>query len=681
MATAPPPAPTAAPTPPSPAAAGPDGPADPHGAGELTVEDHSGRASAHSPGSATTVPLGPALPPATDLAAAVDSAPGTTVRRFGGLGDFAGLSVRGSSFRQVEVFVDGVPLNPDGAGAVDLSQLPAALFTRAQLYRGFAPPHYGSAAIGGVLDLETAPTAPASLGLAGGSWHTAHAWGTLGAEAHGVEIVASLDTLRSAGDWPWFDDGGTPYNLFDDRTYTRDHNTSARATGLLRARWCGPRTVFTALHLSGATDRQLPGTIASDVTAATYEELHHLDALSADTGWSEHFASTALFWWSGRRSSFADPLGEVAMGPAWTDDREATVGLAPELRWVPTDSLALSALLRGRWERYRPVDRLTGTDDGVRQRLAGGATVAAEWEPWRRHLYLTPVLQTQVLDNRLLGEVPFEDAPVAPGGEQLGAWLLPRAGLRWEAPGLSARLSAGRYLRPPDLDELFGSTGAVVGNTDLVPELGRSAEVGGSAALVRGPFHLGVDLALATQHARDLIRYVPNSQQTVRAVNIDAARIDAFELGATLGLGPLGWEGSATRLWSRNLSADPAYADKPLPNLPPWEATLTTSLQLPAQTRLSHSWSYTSATWADAANTLAQAPRSLHGLAFTTTPVGGWSVAAEILNLLDTRGMAVDRNPFTHEDDTLVVQPLTDFAGYPLPGRTIVVSLAWREPT
>ena len=47
------------------------------------------------------------------------------------------------------MFLDGVPLNPDGDSVVDLSTLPVATFDRMLVFRGFAPARYGSAAMGG----------------------------------------------------------------------------------------------------------------------------------------------------------------------------------------------------------------------------------------------------------------------------------------------------------------------------------------------------------------------------------------------------------------------------------------------------------------------------------------------------------------------------------------------------
>ena len=74
--------------------------------------------------SVTVIPIDETLPMSSDVAAVVDTASGTTVRRLGGLGDFSGVSIRGSTMRQTHVALDGVPLNPDGSSAVNLSQLP-----------------------------------------------------------------------------------------------------------------------------------------------------------------------------------------------------------------------------------------------------------------------------------------------------------------------------------------------------------------------------------------------------------------------------------------------------------------------------------------------------------------------------------------------------------------------------
>ena len=83
----------------------------------------------------TVIEVDERIPASWDVGAAVDSASGTTVTRLGGLGDFSAVSIRGSSTRQVQIHLDGIPLNPDGSSSVNLSELPLQAFERVEVYR------------------------------------------------------------------------------------------------------------------------------------------------------------------------------------------------------------------------------------------------------------------------------------------------------------------------------------------------------------------------------------------------------------------------------------------------------------------------------------------------------------------------------------------------------------------
>jgi outer membrane receptor protein involved in Fe transport len=296
-------------------------------------------------------------------------------------------------------------------------------------------------------------------------------------------------------------------------------------------------------------------------------------------------------------------------------------------------------------------------------------------------------MQAEVLDNRLLGDIPYEAQPVAPSGEDVGVYALPRGGVRFTpVPAFTLHANAGSYVRAPDFTELFGSSVGIVGNTDLLPERGTSWEVGGHLDLVAGsappvlPFGATLDVAFARARVHDLIAYEPNSQQTEHAVNVGEAFVQTAEGGLVLCAGDVA-DTSTSVTWTvaRNLVADAVYANKALPNVAPWEVSHTTRLHWQDRFALSHTWTYTGATYTDAANANLQAPRSLHALALSVVPVrGGPTLSAEVLNLLDARGMAVRRNPYDDADQTLVVKPLTDFAGYPLPGRTFMVGATWQ---
>lgn len=653
---------------------------------EVVVEGHVAPSASSTPASLTVLPLGPGTPPGTDLAEVLETVPGATVRRLGGLGDFAGISIRGSSFRQVEVFLDGVPLNPDGAAAVDLSEFPVTNLDRVEVYRGFAPPELGSAAMGGVVNLVTGDTlrTPTSVRFAAGSWGTERVDALASGRVKSVDALVAFDQLHTDGDWSYFDDQGTSYNLLDDRTLVREHNAIDRASALGRVRVGDDTLRLTLLDHYASLRQDLTGPISNPARQATWESRRNL--LSAGLGWrpSQAWHVEPRVWWHRQEQVVDDREGEVGVGPDWEQDRFQALGAQARVGWAPAPELVLSALARTRWEEARAVDLLDGAVAGPHRRLAATAALSATAHAWRERVSLTPVLQLEGLDNRHLGEVPFEDTPLATEDTATLLRALPRAGLLVRpVEGLALKANAGRYLRAPDFTELFGSTGNLAGNARLRPEHGWGWAVGARWVSPAGwPVCFTVDADYARNHVHDLIAWVPNSQQTQQAQNLGEAYVRSTEGALSFD----GWEvlaTSTTVTWtlSRNLDADPVYANNQLPQVPPLDLSHRTEVRWRDRVSLAHTWTWTSATFSDPANTQRSAPRDIHGLALSLAPVRGLPVVrAEVLNLFDTGGMAVDRNPLDDADDTPVVLPLVDFAGYPLPGRTVMVSVGWDGP-
>jgi outer membrane receptor protein involved in Fe transport len=736
----------------------------------IVVAAPAGPSPGATAASLTVLPLGPDAPPGEDLAGVLDTASGTTIRRLGGLGDFAAVSLRGSTFRQVEVHLDGVPLNPDGGSAVNLSELPVSAFDRVEVYRGLAPVAFGSGAIGGVLNLVT-PTrpAPASVSARLGSFGTAGVtavvmpiWtapGTCGSKpgratpnptpatpaaaaavpAPGaapwasetvlegrdpatlptpapapplpdpilapspaadpalptsvpspvtnpalptpapcrparVDTLLAVEQLHTNGDFPYFDDQGTEYNLFDDRTLTRENNRIDRLNLLGRVRFDTRTARFTLQESFVGSDQALPGPISAGATHARLGVLRSLLSAGVELSPAPTLGVRPQAWWAWRQETFDDRAGELGVGEQHTRDRSDTAGGQVGATWLPRPWLGTSAVLRGRYERYTPFDLLSDTADPTRARVGGVFALGADARLWGDRITLSPAFH---LD--LLSDDAGADALADPK-----LWPTPRAGLLvrpvwW----LALKASAGLYLRPPDLTELYGDHGTMVGNSSLLPERGQSWEVGARAeAPWDGLLTGALDVGYARRHAQDLITWVQNSQQTQIAQNIGEASIGSLEGALTLNLG--GWVSSqtnATWMVTRNRVEDPAFSGKSLPNLPELELAQQTTLRVPERIALTHAWSYTSLTFMDTANLGFTAPRDLHGLSLDVTVLPGLpTIRAEVLNLFDVRGTAVDRNPLDDGDDTRVVRPLTDFAGYPLPGRTVLVGVQWTEP-
>ncbi len=682
--------------------------------GATATVDVSAAPSGAGSATLTSVPLGPDEAGGSDLAGLLDHVPGATVRRLGGLGDFAAVRLRGSTFQQVELFLDGVPLNPNGDSVIDLSTLPVASFSEMLVYRGFSPARYGSAAMGGVIDLLTATHAPASLGISGGSWGTVHSFGAVQPCLGQTDVLLTFDQLHTNGDWPYFDDQGTEFNRFDDRTPLREHNRIDRASGVARIRTRAPAAGATVslMDVPSWTSQELPGPISNPSADATWAGLRNLLVVDTEvrhqgrrraSGFVPGWRAQPRAWWLYRDEVLHDPLGELSPGEKWTRGVWNTGGASIEGVRLPARWLSVGLLARGRQDDFRPFDLLQsaggqGVGDGERIRRALTAALSADaWvRPGLGTVTLSPVLQVDVLDSHQLGDVPFEASPVSPGTDDLEAYVLPRGAVAWAVAGpLTLRGSAGLYVRPPELTELFGDQGVVVGNTDLVAEHGFGVEVGAHVAdTAVGPLTVGADAAYARQRVHDLITWVPNSQQTEHAVNLDEAYIRALEGALNLGLtghlagviASIRSASSVTQLLARNLDTRATYSNNQLPNLPPWDVSQTTTLSMSTgwldSLAVSHSWTYASGTFQDAANQVPTAPRNLHGLGLSVRPARGLpTLEASVLNLFDVRGAAIDRNPLDPDDNTLVVKPLTDFVGYPLPGRTVMVTVRWEEFT
>src|SRR5690606_33489497 len=138
-----------------------------------------------------------------------------------------------------------VPLLAAGArtaggdsGLVDLSSQPLDALARIEIYRGYVPIRYGSAALGGAIDLVgVVHRGPARLSLVGGfgSFLAREARvGYTAALSPRLSIAARVGYAGSRGDFPYFDSGNTPQLEHDDAILRRANNHYDRGFAQLR---------------------------------------------------------------------------------------------------------------------------------------------------------------------------------------------------------------------------------------------------------------------------------------------------------------------------------------------------------------------------------------------------------------------------------------------------------------
>ncbi|RMG42521.1 MAG: TonB-dependent receptor [Acidobacteria bacterium] len=599
---------------------------------------------------------------AADLADLLRRVPGARVRDYGGLGRFATVSLRGSTAEQVTVLVDGVPQNRALGGPVDLSPIPLTQVRSVTVYRGIPPVAAGLDGLGGVVDIRTrepgAPAAGAEI-LYGslGTERIAASWsGRAGAR---WRLRVGAERFRSRGDFDYLD-LGAPLVAGDERRQRRSNNDVAGTSWVIRAfrhSRGGGRFEFGWRGL----DREggIPGT---DGLPARFTRLGERQQ-EARLSWERRLRSGSVSIAADRtvrRDRLRDPFGEVGIGIQDQTTRLTSTGAA--LLW------------RGRRGRHRWLLRADARRERARVRDAalavsdrGGLrrtrmSIAAEDVVGFGRLAVAPALRIERRTDRFVaGGEGLLPPPAPSAGEtrvtgKLGLSLA--LGRNW-----SLRASAGRFDRPPDLLELFGDRGTVVGNPGLRPERGTKLELGiaRAAKIWAGTrWRAGGELVAFATDARDLILLWPTSPGAVVATNFDRARIRGLEASVSLQRGAFAAELSGTL--QRATDASGGFADGfPLPGRPDREGFAALSWNF-ARDRVGWEVTYVGENPTDRLDTpaLRLPARVLHDVRYGHRfgpPGSGVELGVEVRNLFD--------------------RETRDVARFPLPGRTLFVRLAW----
>lgn len=656
------------------------------GGGEVLVESETEGPSdpLATAGSVTVLEVDEAVAATADVASLVDGAAGTTVVQLGGLGDFSAVSLRGSTLRQVQVHLDGVPLNPDGGDVVNLSELPLSAFSQVEVWRSAPPPGLLASPIGGVVNLITGEDRGGTrVSATGGSLGTARVSGFGSGQAElgstPVDGLAAVDLFSTRGDFDYLSDRGTLYNLLDDRRLQRDNNDKGQLSAHGRVRLGGERVRLTLLEAVLRREEGLPGHANTPAAAARLETNRNLAVAQLDAGGAAG-RGWGRAWLLTRREILDDRAGELGVGAQQQQTDTASVGLAGHGRVALGPHVVPALTAATRMDQAGTTDLIAQAAGEPRRRWALQGAASADIILLDDALVLSPVVLAQH-QRTAAADATTIDGLTATDTAADTLWRAdPRLGVRYRPlRALTLKATGGRYLRAPDFTELFGDRGAMIGNPGLRPETGWAWDVGAAGRTPGATWgRASAEVAHFWRASRDLIVWSQNSQRTMVPVNVGEAWVQGLELSAALELlGALDLDASLTRTVSVNLVPRAAVANNQLPRIPPWEAWIGTSLHHRERVRVGHGWSYTAPNFWDATNYFETPARSLHDAFVRVSPVPAVSLEAAARNLTDRRVEVVDRDPLDDTSDARRVQPLTDFTGYPLPGRTFLFTLTW----
>ena len=489
----------------------------------------------------------------TTVDEAVDKAPGVQflngqVNIRGSTGYVQGLGSR------VLLLVDGVPANQGDRGGINWDLVPLDRVERVEVVKGAGSSLYGSAALGGVVNLITREIplgfhgrVRATGSLFGNPPHDIWRFRDYTGAREGIDVTGSYGTDMFRGSYSaggWHSDG-----------YREQDRQDHWQTGG-KAEW-----------------RAAPGTV---VTGAG--------------SWASDQYQVPLRWCvRGRcddRGQAYQPF-RIDTSGLGSHTRSDKGYLTASLDRAPSPRVALHA--RASWLRTHFVDFQPGNDDaGVANRVGAelrgnlsptsGQDVTVGAEGARSDVTSDIFGNHSQTELAAYGESERGVGPaqltagaridyLAVDGGSLSAVVSPRVGGVLPTARATWRVSIGRGFRAPSLAERFVSTTVsgltVIPNPSLTPETAWSFELGNAT---RWSGALRSDVALFWTEAYDLIEpHVDTTLAQIQFRNVARARLVGLDLA--LGASPLTPQLTTslayTFLYSRDLALDSALAFRP----------------------------------------------------------------------------------------------------------------------
>ena len=476
----------------------------------------------------------------TSLTDVLEREAGVRVRRFGGLGSYSTLSIRGSNANQVRIYVDGVPLNNAQGGEVNLSDLSFDNLEKIEIYKSGSSPGFSGSAIGGTVNLVTSKSSR--------SLNTIKMSASHNASVNNVRYTLFAQQEKSDQNFTFRNNNGTYFNQIDDFDDKRRNAQFNRYNFTGNVSFDVRQTTVTLLNDFNYRQNGIPGPGSNQTKKVEREYLRNTSSLGTSTKsflFTNLNLDTRLFY-TGARDHLFDPLSEFSSGTpnSKADIQQYGLHILPSLYLLGSNQILrfMLALERETFKRDRR-NKFDQVVDFSTRKFRHHTTwqIQDEIRLFDKRLTLTPTIQQELYIDRFNSQDGLFQNTQNDPNKKTTQYTNYRMGLlgviyKNSENTFSFKSNIARERRIPDFLELFGERGSVIGNLSLKPERSVNMDAGFVYDTQRQNIKFTGSIAYFQKSITDMILFVPNSQFTLRPENIDSASIKGIEFTQNLTL-------------------------------------------------------------------------------------------------------------------------------------------------
>lgn len=601
-----------------------------------------------------------------DLSEVLSKQAGVQIRKTGGFGSYASVSVRGSSSEQVMIFLDGVLLNDAAYGGVNLSNISLSDVESIEIFRGVTPLNFGKASIGGVINIKTIRSKKefkSSITGGGGSFGTMKAGGFINHKPGRWDYLVSADWLKSDNDFWILNNKGTDFNPYDDKWERRNNNALDEKNILAKTGFdfTGDVRLDASFQLFDK-DQELPtwNNLPDTRTKLETSRNSTIVKLTADNFGS--FNMSGYVDYTVKEEEYDDRNGDLGLGADSDTGKQHNIYTTTSygghyfLDHI-TDYNVLSVMLDFLREEYETEDLLypdRNPRDSSRNTFTAGVQDTVFL--FSSAVSITPAIRFYRVEDKLLSAGSSEEIPLQ-GKEETKHYTSPQMGIKYRiSESIILKSNIARYTREPTFFELFGDRGFMVGNPDLEAEKGLNWDFGFLINFLTGAdFINSVSFSSAAffSDVDDMITQTYNAQGFGKSINVPGAEIKGIEAEFSINFLRY-FHLTANGTWqdTENNSSESEFSGKQLPG------RFRNSLmgRIEAKNRWGSLYTetvYESGMYYDTANLLEAENKN-------ETNVGGSLIWWKFL--------------FTAECRNIRNQRYEAFNGYPMPGRAVYLT-------